>query len=190
MASYHALNHYLPKELTLLTLEWTGGVFKKQMNEVIEELNMRKFAIANERFWEIVNESTIWANGELLGDIDIADTDTIISESIYMDIIEELEDATETQWGDVEEILIHVSNLGWSLYEAVVIIYAFVLDEPMTNDEVELVGAFVAAHTQQVNELLAAEEARAAEEANRISIAQMDAGSYSVNADGFLIRDF
>ena len=190
MASYHALNHYLPKELTLLTLEWTGGVFKKQMNEVIEELNMRKFAIANERFWEIVNESTIWANGELLGDIDIADTDTIISESIYMDIIEELEDATETQWGDVEEILIHVSNLGWSLYEAVVIIYAFVLDEPMTNDEVELVGAFVAAHTQQVNELLAQEEARAAEEANRISIAQMDVGVYTIDADGFLIRDF
>lgn len=190
MASYHTLNKFLPKELTLLTLEWTGGVFKKQMNNVIEELNMRKFIAANTRFWEIVDENTIWANGQLLGDIDIADTNVIISESIYMDIIEQLEDSNEQQWNDVEDILIHVSNLGWSLYEAVVIIYAFVLDEPMTNHEVELVGAFVAAHAEFVNAEIAEFEAQAAEEANRMRIINIEVTPYDVDADGFLVRDF
>ena len=190
MASYHTLNQFLPKELTLLTLEWTGGFFKRQMNEVIQELNMRKFIIANTKFWELIEENTIWANGELLGDIDIADTNTLISESIYMDIIEELEEATPEQWEDVEEILIHVSNLGWSLYEAIIIIYAFVLDEPMTENETQLVEQFIQAHTHQVNELLAQEEARAAAEAHRMTVINMVVTPYSVDINGFLIRDF
>ena len=190
MASYHVLNHYLPKEITLKVLEWTGGVFKKQMNNVIEELNMRKFIAANTRFWEIVDEYTIWANGQLLGDIDIADTNVIISESIYLDIIEKLEDANQEQWDDVEDILIHVSNIGWSLYEAVVIIYAFVLDEPMTEEETVLISRFVALHEQFVNAEIAEFEAQAAEEANRMRIINIEVTPYDVDADGFLVRDF
>ena len=191
MASYHTLNHYLPEELTLLTLEWTGSAdYKSNMDIVIEDILTRKFAIADTRFWNIVNENTIWSNGNHLGFVDIADTDVMYTESIYMDIVEELEDATDEQWEDVEDILINVSRLGWSLYDAITVIYAFVLDSPMSDNEVALVGAFVAAYSQLVNDEIAEEEARAAEEANRISIAQMDVGVYSVNADGFLIRDF
>ena len=191
MASYHALNHYLPKELTLLTLEWTGSAdYKSNMDIVIEDILTRKFAIADTKFWDIVEQNTIWAEGNHLGYVDITDTDVMYTESIYMDIVEELEDATEQQWEDVENILINVSRLGWSLYDAITVIYAFVLDAPMSDNEVALVGAFVAAYSQLVNDEIAEEEARAAEEANRISIAQMDVGVYSVNADGFLIRDF
>ena len=190
MASYHTLNKYLPEELTLLTLEWTGGDFKKQMNDVIEELNMSKFAAANTRFWEIVDEYTIWGNGELLGDVHISDLDVSISESIYLDIIEQLEDATDTQWEEVEDILIHVSNLGWSLYEAVVIIYAFVLDEPMTNDETILIGHFIARHTEFVNAEIARAEAEAETEAGRIRTINMQVTPYDIDTDGFLIRNF
>lgn len=190
MASYHTLNKFLPKELTLLTLEWTGRDFKRQMNEVIEELNMSKFIKANTKFWEIVDAYTIWANGQLLGDVNISDVDASISESIYLDIIEELEDATEDQWENVEDILIHVSNLSWSLYEAIVIIYAFVLDANLSNHEVELVGAFVAAHTELVNAEIARAEEEAAEEYHRISIARMQVTPYNIDTDGFLIRDF
>ena len=191
MASYHTLNKFLPEELTLLTLEWTGSAdYKSNMDIVIEDVLTRKFAIADTRFWDIVEQNTIWSNGNHLGYVDITDTDVMYTESIYMNIVEELEDATETQWKDIEDILINVSRLGWSLYDAITVIYAFVLDSPMSDNEVALVGAFVAAYSQLVNDEIAEEEARAAEEANRISIAQMDVGVYSVNADGFLIRDF
>ncbi len=190
MASYHILNKYLPEELTLLTLEWTGGDFKKQMNEVIEDVLTRKFAIADTKFWDIVEQNTIWNNGNHLGYVDIADTDVMYTESIYMDIVEELEDATEQQWEDVEDILINVSGLGWSLYDAITVIYAFVLDSPMSDNQVALVGAFVTAYSQLVNAEIAEFEAQAAEEANRMRIINIEVTPYDVDADGFLVRDF
>jgi hypothetical protein len=190
MASYHVLNHYLPEELTLKVLEWTGGDFKKQMNEVIEDVLTRKFMIADTRFWDIVSSFTIWGNGNHLGYVDIADTDVMYTESIYMDIVEELEDATEQQWEDVEDILINVSRLGWSLYDAITVIYAFVLDSPMSDNEVALVGAFVAAYSELVNEEIAEFEAQAAEEANRMRVINMQVTPYNIDTDGFLIRDW
>jgi hypothetical protein len=185
MASYHTLNKFLPKELTRLALEWTGGIFKNQMREVIEEISVYNYAKASDRFWGYVAENSIWDNGNILGDLDYIDSNVLYTDSTLMGIIEEIVECeiTETQWDDIKTILNDVANLGWSVFEACTIISCFVLDAPASDEETELIGEFVHDHSQYVDAMLAAEE----EVAERGEIVTEP---YIVDDNGFLIRNW
>lgn len=134
MTTYHELNKYLPEELTILTLEWTGGDYKQQMDAVIEEVSLSKWVRINKRFYDFIDENTIWSGGEYLG----LHPDEIIgfyTESCLFNFLDTLEEMETIPWNRIEEILNTVSELGWSLYEAIDLTYHYVLDEPLTDED-------------------------------------------------------
>ena len=141
MVSFHALNQYLPEELTLLALEWTGRDYKAVMDEVIQDISISKWIAISNKFHKYVNENTIWAGGNHLG----SHPEGIIgeyTESHLFNIIDALEQIEIIDWTEIEQILSNVSELGWSLYEAVELIYHYVLGERLDEDGEELLAMY------------------------------------------------
>lgn len=133
--AFKILNNYLPDEITLLALGYTGKEsYENEKNAVIEELLMNEAERFSKRYDDFM-KTTEFYNRELVDGIFYwPDLYHWTRESSELNSMEGLmdEDTTEEQWELAKNMMSYCDFIGMSLHEALVLVHIYVFNEPPT----------------------------------------------------------
>ena len=139
--AFQTLNNYLPEELSLMALDYTGKTYEHEKSKVIEELIILELDRINKR-WDEFMETTDFDNRDPVDGVfnypDIThwtwESSRLTSMEILMD-----QDTTDYEWEQAKEVMINCDDIGMSLHEALQLVHFYVLNEPIEYTELTFI---------------------------------------------------
>ena len=134
--AFKILSNYLPEEISLLALDYTGKEsYENEKKAVIEELQMNEAERFSKRYDDFM-KTTQFYNRDLVDGIfewpNLYHWTRESSELTSMEILMD-DDTTEEQWESAKNIMSDCDFIGMSLHEALALVDIYVFNEPATR---------------------------------------------------------
>jgi hypothetical protein len=141
--AFQTLNNYLPEELSLMALDYTGKTYEHEKSKVIEELMILECDRINTRWYEFMETTDFDNRGPVDGIFNYPDlahwtwgSSMLTSMEILMD-----DDTTNDQWEQAKEVMTNCDDIGMSLYEALELVYHYVFNQAIEYPELAVIYA-------------------------------------------------